>query len=90
MAPLLGRLRPGVDVLTLANLDAGAVAQAPLDLAALRRLFEASPASRAARSPASTRRVCVASSPTPAAGEGPQARRAAYSAAAGKGTTPGA
>ena len=43
---LRGRLRPGVDVLTLANLDAGAMAQASLDLAALRRLFEASPASR--------------------------------------------
>lgn len=35
---LRGRLRPGVDVLTLANLDAGAMAQASLDLAALRRL----------------------------------------------------
>ena len=45
-ARLRGRLRPGVDVLTLANLDAGAMAQASLDLAALRRLFEASPASR--------------------------------------------
>ena len=43
---LRGRLRPGVDVLALANLDAGAMAQASLDLAALRRLFEASPASR--------------------------------------------
>ena len=43
---LRGRLRPGVDVLTLANLDAGAVAQASLDIAALRRLFEAAPASR--------------------------------------------
>lgn len=31
---LRGRLRPGVDVLTLANLDAGAMAQASLDLAA--------------------------------------------------------
>ena len=41
-----GRLRPGVDVLTLANLDAEAVGASVLDLGALRQLGAASAASR--------------------------------------------
>ena len=53
---LCGRLRQGVDVLALANLDADAMAQASFDLAALWRLFEASSASRVVSLPTSARR----------------------------------
>ena len=41
-----GLLNPGVEVITLANMDAEAVSASALDIAALRRLAEASPTSR--------------------------------------------
>ena len=40
------QLRPGVKVLTLANLDSNAIRTSALDVAALRRLADASPSSR--------------------------------------------
>lgn len=43
---LCDQLRPGVDVLTLANIDANSLRSSSLDLEALRRLARASPASR--------------------------------------------
>ena len=43
---LRDRLRPGIEVLTLASIEVEAVGSASLDLAALGRLAEASPASR--------------------------------------------
>ena len=43
---LCGRLQPGIEVITLANVDAEAVSASALDLAALRRLAEASPTAR--------------------------------------------
>ena len=43
---LCDQLRPGVDVLTLANIDANSLRTSSLDLAALRRLAGVSPASR--------------------------------------------
>ena len=43
---LCGLLRPGAEVITLANIDAEAVSSSALDLAALRCLAEASPSAR--------------------------------------------
>ena len=43
---LCDQLRPGVNVLTLANIDANSLRTSSLDLAALRRLAGVSPASR--------------------------------------------
>ena len=43
---LCGLLRSGVEVITLANIDAAAVSASALDIAALQRLVEASPTSR--------------------------------------------
>ena len=41
-----GQLRPGVEITTLANINADAVGASALDVAALRRLAEASPSAR--------------------------------------------
>lgn len=54
------RLRPDVDVLTLANIDAGAVSAAALDLAALRRLAAATRSSRVIALPNLHAKVFVA------------------------------
>lgn len=57
---LCGQLRPGVAVLTLANLDTDAVSSAALDVAALGRLAEASPASRLVALPSLHAKVYIA------------------------------
>lgn len=57
---LCGQLRPGVAVLTLANIDTDAVSSAALDVAALGRLAEASPDSRVVALPSLHAKVYIA------------------------------
>ena len=57
---LCGQLRPGVAVLTLANIDTDAVSSAALDVAALGRLADASPASRVVALPSLHAKVYIA------------------------------
>ena len=57
---LCGRLQPSIEVITLANIDADAVSASALDLAALRRLAEASPSARLIALPSLHAKVFVA------------------------------